>query len=245
MSNSEMQSFRHGYADKNIHKVLWLYLPVALIITQFIAANFLNYETYYRIFDTEMGLIENLSVFLAFLALIVGGMIWRLRHNFPSSKYKAYFISIIIGIIYVIGEELSWGQHFFGWDTPEWLGEINQQKETNLHNIHDMFGVVPKIALEWSIYIGGIFMILYFRIKNIKFNYLQDWQFWILPTFIILPSAIMAFIFRIIDRIEVKKDLDFVIDWDETHECLLIFSVFLYMLSIFLRLRETGNNNPG
>jgi hypothetical protein len=33
------------------------------------------------------------------------------------------------------GEEISWGQRIFGWGTPEFLGELNAQNETNLHNL--------------------------------------------------------------------------------------------------------------
>lgn len=33
------------------------------------------------------------------------------------------------------GEELSWGQHFLGFETPESIKEINAQDEVNLHNL--------------------------------------------------------------------------------------------------------------
>ncbi len=37
------------------------------------------------------------------------------------------------------GEELSWGQHILKFGTPDWLAEINGQRETNLHNINKKF----------------------------------------------------------------------------------------------------------
>ncbi len=33
------------------------------------------------------------------------------------------------------GEEISWGQRIFGWETSEAMKELNRQDETNLHNI--------------------------------------------------------------------------------------------------------------
>lgn len=45
----------------------------------------------------------------------------------------AYFL-IAGGFLFVGLEEVSWGQRVFGWDTPQFLTEINFQNETNLHN---------------------------------------------------------------------------------------------------------------
>lgn len=33
------------------------------------------------------------------------------------------------------GEEISWGQRIFGWNTPESWAEISAQKETTFHNL--------------------------------------------------------------------------------------------------------------
>lgn len=35
----------------------------------------------------------------------------------------------------IAGEEIAWGQRLFGYDTPERLEEINEQRETTVHNI--------------------------------------------------------------------------------------------------------------
>lgn len=35
----------------------------------------------------------------------------------------------------MVGEEMSWGQHIFAWATPDWLAPLNQQDETNFHNV--------------------------------------------------------------------------------------------------------------
>jgi hypothetical protein len=36
-------------------------------------------------------------------------------------------------------EEISWGQRIFGWETPMYLAKINEQKETNIHNIFSKY----------------------------------------------------------------------------------------------------------
>ena len=37
----------------------------------------------------------------------------------------------------IAGEELSWGQWIFHWETPDALAQVNLQNETNLHNLVD------------------------------------------------------------------------------------------------------------
>ena len=52
-----------------------------------------------------------------------------------STKRNIFFA--LLGIIFLIafGEEVSWGQRIFNWDTPEGFKDLNAQKETNLHNL--------------------------------------------------------------------------------------------------------------
>jgi hypothetical protein len=236
--NSGQTDFRHGYSTGDIPKWVWLYFPVALVATQFIALEFLEYETYYKYFDTELGLIESLTAIFAFLAIVTGCLLWTKRSSFPTTKYNTYIILLILGSIYAFGEEISWGQHYLEWITPEWLANINVQKETNLHNIHDLFGALPKMFVEWSIYICGIFVTLKLRKNNTVYDRQKDWKYWILPSFIIFPSAVLALIFRLTDRIETWNRLDFKSSPGETHECLLIFIILIYMLSLYKRLTQ-------
>jgi hypothetical protein len=236
--NTEQITFRHGYATGDLPQWAWLYFPIALIVIQVMALELLEYETYYRLFDTELGLIESLTAFFAFIAIITGCLMWSIRSNFPSIKYNAYIILLIFGSVYSLGEETSWGQHYVEWSTPDWLADINVQKETNLHNVHDIFGVLPKMFLEWSIYICGIFLTLKFRKINSIFDRETDWKYWILPSIIIFPSAVLALLFRITDRIETWFHLDFKIAPGETHECLLLYIILLYMLSLHKRLKQ-------
>ena len=44
-------------------------------------------------------------------------------------------LGMALGAFFVAGEELAWGQHIFGWSTPEALEAVNVQQETTLHNI--------------------------------------------------------------------------------------------------------------
>ena len=51
-------------------------------------------------------------------------------------------------MIFIAGEEISWGQRIFSFSTPEILTAINDQNEFNLHNVNKK---LFDAALTWSV----------------------------------------------------------------------------------------------
>jgi len=89
---------------------------------------------------TEDGVIESLGA-LSFLvaALSFLGCWWlshplQMKPGFRGSR-NLFYLLLALFFLVCAGEELSWGQRLFGWQTPEILLEKNMQQETNLHNL--------------------------------------------------------------------------------------------------------------
>jgi hypothetical protein len=57
---------------------------------------------------------------------------------------------------YFAGEEASWGQWYFGWESPEWFESVNDQGETNLHNMSSWADQKPRALVELFILISGV-----------------------------------------------------------------------------------------
>jgi hypothetical protein len=136
-------------------KFLTLWIPAACLVGSII-------NTFYAIpfFYEEMGIIENLTVIFlisAMISLLVYGF-----RNFKSMEPldKALLVVLVLGSIYFAGEELSWGQHFLGFETSESVRAMNYQKEMNLHNskglVGDLLDKIPRNLLTVGIFIGGI-----------------------------------------------------------------------------------------
>jgi hypothetical protein len=96
----------------------------------------------------EDEIFENLSTagfFLAGLLLIQPVQRWRRFKNseaWPAWRLVSVFHLLLIAAFVVIaGEEISWGQRVFGWETPETVAEVNLQEETNLHNLYNEYFV--------------------------------------------------------------------------------------------------------
>jgi len=136
-------------------KLLTFWIPLACLAGA-IVNSFVPVPYFYE----EMGFVENLTVIF-----LLGTVICLLRHakgNFRSMPLldKALLVVMVLGAIYFAGEELSWGQHMFGFETAESYKEINYQGETNIHNLEGIYGKlfdkIPRTILTIGIFFGGI-----------------------------------------------------------------------------------------
>jgi len=85
------------------------------------------------------GIMENYSSLLfLFSAIILLFSITRTNriNDLPGMRKKTILFLIVISVILLIiyGEEVSWGQRIFSWDSTGIFKEYNLQNETNIHN---------------------------------------------------------------------------------------------------------------
>lgn len=100
----------------------------------------------------ENGFVETLQIIFIFLSIIYFFLFIK-KNNFHLKVFNRLFIYLyILGLFYYFFEEISWGQHFFNWDTPTFFSEINHQNETNFHNISNLLNELPRSILTlWCI----------------------------------------------------------------------------------------------
>jgi hypothetical protein len=86
------------------------------------------------------------------------------RYHVRAKQWLIASLYIVLGcgLLFLIGEEMSWGQRIFGWATPESMAAINKQEETNLHNIHGVGSKFKWIQLLVGAY-GTILPIVFLR----------------------------------------------------------------------------------
>ncbi len=86
-------------------------------------------------------LLENhpveLMTFAIFVAAGVYGLLLagRIRAARRGNSVFSFYLLFSLGLLAIGGEEVSWGQQFLGFDTPEALREVNAQREITLHNV--------------------------------------------------------------------------------------------------------------
>jgi len=145
---------------------LLLLTPVLLMLIG--ASSALFGKNAYLWVTGEDGIAENLQVLIYIVTLVLALSATRRYWQAKERLIALLYIGLCLGLLFLTGEEISWGQRLFGWGTTGVFAEINQQQETNLHNIkgvQDLFkwvqllvgayGVfLPLIVKRWGVFPG-------------------------------------------------------------------------------------------
>lgn len=235
-----------GNTDQLFPALLWLWLPLALLC--FILVVIIFYPSHVQLLiNAEGGVVELLTPAALLPAVAFGLLGVRYIRRLPAKWLFAWLMLVTAASFYFAGEELSWGQQLFYWQTPELMEEINDQQETNIHNISSWFDQKPRILLELWVLIGGIIVPLANRLRHREYAD-NDWRYWFWPHFVCLPAAVIAIVVKLPER---YRDLGGELPWtvgirySEVQE--LFFAVFLmlFLLVSYQKLRRAASRHTG
>lgn len=105
-------------------------------------------------------LVENHPVeFLTFAFLLLGGirglhLVWQTKKRSKGILVLGFYTVVSTGLLFAAMEEVAWGQHFFGFETPSALKRINAQGEVTIHNIDVLQGHSEFFRLTFGL--GGL-----------------------------------------------------------------------------------------
>ena len=123
---------------RDVSWIFWLALPLGSLAMRLLVP-FLGEARCEFLMRNELGLVENATVLFLLPAFVVSVLIFLRRHELPRG---AGWVMLILGLaaLFFAGEEISWGQHYFGFDTPRAIAEVNRQQEFNIHNTYSKYG---------------------------------------------------------------------------------------------------------
>lgn len=172
----------------------WLWVPVGFA-TLSVTAYRLNEAFYYDVMLPEgFGVLEFSQFVFATAGLLIAARLYVSPYvrAWPFLKWSIAVFAFCC--FYIAGEEQSWGQHFFHWDTPQSWAQWNRQNETNLHNAFNAINYVPSVTLELGVFTGGILIPLYERfVGSFRRGLLQLFS----PPIELMPAAITATAFKL------------------------------------------------
>lgn len=97
--------------------------------------------------------IGYLSCFAAAALLIVTFIRYRETRGILAGRRNYWLLALGLAFLFLGLEEISWGQHLFGFSTPPGIAEVSLQRETNLHNLAPVHLLSHAIGLIlWAIY---------------------------------------------------------------------------------------------
>ena len=116
-----------------VYLVLLIYVPLTYVVlamgNSIIAASVPE--------DHFFEIIGAFSLFVtSFLFLYSFGIARKsLDKTWISLIKRLIYLGLALLFFFGAGEEISWGQRIFGFETPESLAQVNKQDELNLHNL--------------------------------------------------------------------------------------------------------------
>jgi len=189
------------------------------------------------------GVAENLTVILLIPAILAGVYtLIKYRHRLPGRFAFFWILMWTLACVYFAGEEVSWGQWFFHWDTPEALQTINDQQETNLHNMSTWLDQKPRAIVEFWIFLAGVVWPIVLRIRKRPGYKPDQWQFWVCIPSVCFSSALVFTLVFLADQTGLP--LLELFGQSELREVFVALFFALYLGSFPSRLGNPANREP-
>lgn len=158
-----------------VEKVVMLIVFVLMIIG--IIAAFVNKTWFLESYVVEDGFIEDITLIpLAAIVIIAVGCLFKYARR-KNALFFIVYLMIALGSFFILGEEISWGQRIFNFQTSAYFQEHNSQDEENIHNLIIGGEKLNKIIFT-DVLVAGVVIYLvgipFFYSRNEKFRQFID-----------------------------------------------------------------------
>ncbi len=214
------------------------YLPLFLQAFGFYMAFYQARLFWYM--EKEDSLTETLTfvvyVLLAFLCFKIAIQIRK------KKLFTILFVLAALIFVLIAGEEISWGQRIFNFETPEHIAKNNTQKEFNLHNQRKVYHFVYDAYITIGVYalVTGFIKLYLNKIKKVQSIYIE----------IFCVDLKLAFYFIPMILYSIGKNTKFYKDWynqfedyEEFEELLLSLGMFFHAYHINHYLKKLDKSS--
>lgn len=210
-------------------------LPLVLFFS-FSLALYLRPDLRLTVIEGELGLLENAQAAILLVAL-AASLILVARARAAQERGLVLWAALLaLGSLYMLGEEISWGQHYVGWTAEGWFAQVNDQQETNLHNTSAWFDQKPRALMEVAIYVGGI---LYPLVTAATGRLRVGRPWWLMPTLAGFTAALLTLVTILPEWLHLfgfgQRPKPY--RASEQQELFIYLFVLLYALSLLRRLK--------
>jgi drug/metabolite transporter (DMT)-like permease len=192
----------------------------------------------FRFLLDEDGPVETLqALFFGSTAIFaVGTAMWAMRTR--RHDQLVLFLLLAAVMIFVTGEEISWGQRIFGWETPAELAEINKQDETTLHNIGEVLSII-NIGM---MIVGAIGSVAYLLNKRLRLQrYWQELDFFLVPPFFLAAPFFLVFLYKFVRLVFLPESTFTLTKYSEWIELCFAYSLLIFTYINYQRLKRVSS----
>ncbi len=234
---------RDAATDGVTARLAWIifWMPAVGVIV--VGASRVNRQLF-RFFVAEDHLLEWSQFGLLLVASLFGILAAVRLFGRGETAAAVLFIAFGVGMFLVAGEEISWGQRIFGWGTPSAISVINNQGETNVHNILEV-----QNALNYLKMVGGLIAFVLPFVTRWSTRLRPSGQskppilMRLSPALFLGPCFLLMFGYRFI-RLFVLKSSETAIKFGEWPEFALYFGFAALAFLLWRRLASEPNPAP-
>jgi hypothetical protein len=228
---------RSPVSSRRLPAVWLVILPLLAVLGYFVGLR-LGGAAFMDAMLSEQGPIE-LATFALYLgsAGIVGALAVLPRGTVPL-VYRLCYGLLALGAVFVALEEVSYGQHLFGWSSPPWFAAHNVKGEVNLHNL---YGDRPTRTLRNLGLIGyGVVGILLPALARWRYREYPPghWTHYLLPRGEIITLVALAILLRRLRKLPSSAISGLNLGLDELMELCLAGAALVYALMLWRRLAD-------
>lgn len=133
-------------------------------------------------FHSEAGPVELVTAGLMLIAAVAAlTLAIKLGRRGHGRLWVAWYLLLAAGALFVCLEEISYGQHMMGWQSPEYFEEHNKQGEMNVHNLYgDALSSGMRKAVNTALPLGAILIPLVLMRRDASYRR-GDWTWYTVP----------------------------------------------------------------
>jgi hypothetical protein len=206
----------------------WLGLPIAAALI-IVGSYAIDPHWNGRWMTGESGILETAQ----FIFMVIGLAIAVQLLFSPFVRRRPLVLAVAavaaLACLFIGGEEVSWGQHVFFWQEPTLVTAVNNEGELSLHNMNKGFERGPRTLLEIGVFAGGLVVPLLCAYAP----WLRQSRLALfLPAAALLPTALFASLFKLVDRLGEHDVISFSVAArsSEAVEFYLYFFIMAYLI---------------
>jgi hypothetical protein len=192
----------------------------------------------YKELIKEDAVVENAQALFYFIASIISFVVAKKFIKTKLFFQGVLYVVLAIGLLFISGEEISWGQRIFNISTFDYLEHHNWQHETNIHNLD----IIKPLLLHVAYIIIGaygafawLFALPFAPAARKKSDHLVNF---ILPDWFISSYFFFPFVIFILLVLREKNTGGFL--WlkdQEIAEVLLATGFLFFAINSYMKLR--------
>jgi hypothetical protein len=218
-------------------------LPLLGLLALGLGAILLPPAAFRWVFVSEFGPVElGTAACFGAAGILAFRLAARSREHVPRG-FRLLYVLFALGAVFAGLEEISYGQHLVGWQSPRWFAEQNAQRETNLHNLFaDRPGRTLRNAALVAVALGGI--VMPGAVMWAGGRYAPGrWPYYLLPQGELVPLVAVTLLIRLFRTLPGDVRAGWDLGLYEVMELYFAITALVYVLVLRRRLLPAGH--PG